>query len=120
MPRTHRSALLDHVGPAPKHTKLERMGESLLAQFGTGTSKHFGWLHRVLARRTDRFECRWCSMQDAAEAHPLVESAVDSASAPDYLPVVQCALRAAAGRRCAPSKDSWSGEGLCVGTDQES
>ncbi|KAH8619448.1 hypothetical protein ERJ75_000158800 [Trypanosoma vivax] len=42
MPRTHRSALLDHVRPAPKH---------------------FGWLHRVLTRKTGRLECRWCSAQ---------------------------------------------------------
>ncbi|CCD16585.1 unnamed protein product [Trypanosoma congolense IL3000] len=87
MLRTHRSVLLDHVRPAPKHTKLDRLGESLLAQFRTGTSKHFGWLHRVLTRKTDRLECRWCRAKDvrgnAVEGHTLAESAVDSANAPD-------------------------------------
>ncbi|KAH8619226.1 putative Zinc finger C2H2 type [Trypanosoma vivax] len=87
MPRTHRSALLGHVRPAPKHTKLDRLGESLLAQFGTATSKHFGWLHRVLTRKTDRLECRWCSAKDAGsdaeEEHPSAESVADSARAPD-------------------------------------
>ncbi|KAH8616321.1 hypothetical protein ERJ75_000497900 [Trypanosoma vivax] len=58
MPRTHRSALLDHVRPGLKHTKVDRLGESLLAQFRTDTSKHFGWLHRVLTRQTDQLECR--------------------------------------------------------------
>ncbi|CCD19852.1 retrotransposon hot spot protein, putative, partial [Trypanosoma vivax Y486] len=87
MPRTHRSVLLDHVWPALKHTKVDRLGESLLAQFRTGTSKHFGWLHRVLAHKTDQLECRWCSAQDAtrdaAEERPLMETVADSASAPD-------------------------------------
>ncbi|CCD12245.1 unnamed protein product [Trypanosoma congolense IL3000] len=87
MLRTHRSVLLDYVRPAPKHTKLGRLGESLLAQFRTGTSKHFGWLHRVLTRKTDRLECRWCRAQDiggdAVEGHTLAKSAVDSADAPD-------------------------------------
>ncbi|KAH8610317.1 hypothetical protein ERJ75_001114400 [Trypanosoma vivax] len=87
MPRTHRSALLGHVRPAPKHTKLDRLGESLLAQFGKGTSKHFGWLHRVLTRKTDRLECRWCSTQDtgsdAEGEQPSAEQVADSASAPD-------------------------------------
>ncbi|KAG8343212.1 hypothetical protein TRVL_05958 [Trypanosoma vivax] len=87
MPRTHRSALLDHVRPAPKHSKVDRLGESLLAQFRTGTSKHFGWLHRVPARKTDQLECRWCSAQaagrDAAEEHTLVETVADGARAPD-------------------------------------
>ncbi|CCD19515.1 reverse transcriptase (RNA-dependent DNA polymerase), partial [Trypanosoma vivax Y486] len=87
MPRTHRSVLLDHVRPAPKHTKVDRLGESLLAQFRTGTSKHFGWLHRVLTRKTDQLECRWCSVQvaasDAAEEHPLAETVAASLSAPD-------------------------------------
>ncbi|KAG8339716.1 hypothetical protein TRVL_09456 [Trypanosoma vivax] len=90
MPRMHRSALLDRVRPAPKHSKQvekHRLGESLLAQFTTGTSKHFGWLHRVLTRKTDRLERRWCSAQaatrDAGEEHPLAETAVDSASVPD-------------------------------------
>ncbi|KAH8608590.1 hypothetical protein ERJ75_001292300 [Trypanosoma vivax] len=72
--RTHRSALLDHVRPAPKRTMLDRLGESLLAQFRTGTSKHFGLLRRVLARKTDRFECRWSGAQgagsDAEEERP--------------------------------------------------
>ncbi|CCD13634.1 unnamed protein product [Trypanosoma congolense IL3000] len=88
MLRTHRSVLLDHVRPEPKHTKPGRLGESLLAQFRTGTSKHFGWLHRVLTRKTDRLECRWCSAKDiggaAAEDHPLAKPAVDSANAPDF------------------------------------
>ncbi|CCD13168.1 unnamed protein product, partial [Trypanosoma congolense IL3000] len=87
MLRTHRSVLLDHVRPAPKHIKPGRLGESLLAQFRTGTSKHFGWLHRVLTRKTDRLECRSCRVQDiggaAAEDHPLAKPAVDSANAPD-------------------------------------
>ncbi|KAH8610590.1 hypothetical protein ERJ75_001086000 [Trypanosoma vivax] len=86
-PRTHRSALLDRVRPAPKHTMLDRLGESLLAQFGSGASKHFGLPHRVLARKTDRFECRWCSAQaagsDAAGEHPSADSAADNACAPD-------------------------------------
>ncbi|KAG8343646.1 hypothetical protein TRVL_05532 [Trypanosoma vivax] len=54
MTRTHRSALLDHVRPATKHSKLDRLCESLLAKFKTGTSKHFGWLHRVLTRKMDQ------------------------------------------------------------------
>ncbi|KAG8340217.1 hypothetical protein TRVL_08951 [Trypanosoma vivax] len=87
IPPTHRSTLLDHVRPAPKHSKEDCLCESLLAQFRTGTSKHFGCLHRVLARKTDRFECRWRSSQaaasDAAEQHTLAETAADSASAPD-------------------------------------
>ncbi|KAH8616770.1 hypothetical protein ERJ75_000446900 [Trypanosoma vivax] len=87
MPRTHRSALLDHVRPAPKHTKVDRLGESLLAQFRTGTSKHFGWLHRVLTRKTDQLECRWCSTQDAtsdaAEECPSPVAVADSETAPD-------------------------------------
>ncbi|KAH8616337.1 hypothetical protein ERJ75_000488100 [Trypanosoma vivax] len=87
MPRTHRSALLGHVRPAPKHTKLDRLGESLLGQFGKGTSKHLGWLHRVLTRKTDRLECRWCSTQDtgsdAEGEQPSAEQVADSASAPD-------------------------------------
>ncbi|KAH8605237.1 hypothetical protein ERJ75_001635300 [Trypanosoma vivax] len=86
-PRTHRSALLDRVRPAPKRTMLDRLGESLLAQFGSGASKHFGLPHRVLARKADRLECRWCSAQvaasDAEEEHPLAESAADNACAPD-------------------------------------
>ncbi|CCD19001.1 hypothetical protein, conserved (fragment), partial [Trypanosoma vivax Y486] len=86
-PRTHRSALLDRVRPAPKRTKLDRLGESLLAQFRSGTSKHFGLLHRVLARTTDRLECRWCSAQgagsDAAGERPSADSAADNACAPD-------------------------------------
>ncbi|KAG8344806.1 reverse transcriptase (RNA-dependent DNA polymerase) [Trypanosoma vivax] len=88
MPRTHRSVLLDHVQPAPKHTKADRLGESLLAQFRTGTSEHCGWLHRVLTRKADQLQCRWCSAQDAASdaavEHPLVETVADSASAPDH------------------------------------
>ncbi|KAH8610354.1 hypothetical protein ERJ75_001106900 [Trypanosoma vivax] len=87
MPRSHRSALLDRVWPAPKHTKVDRLGESLLAQFRKGTSKHFGWLHRVLARKTDQLECRWCSAQDAtsdaAEEHPSPVTVADSEPAPD-------------------------------------
>ncbi|CCD19321.1 reverse transcriptase (RNA-dependent DNA polymerase) [Trypanosoma vivax Y486] len=50
MTRAHRSTLLDRVRPQPKHSKVDRLGESLLAQFRTGTSKHFGWLHRVLTQ----------------------------------------------------------------------
>ncbi|CCD11910.1 unnamed protein product [Trypanosoma congolense IL3000] len=88
MLRTHRRVLLDHVRPAPKHTKLDRLGESLWVQFRTGTSKHFGWLHRVLTRKTDRLECRWCGAQniggDAVEGHTLAKSAVDSANAPNF------------------------------------
>ncbi|CCD20417.1 hypothetical protein ERJ75_000232400 [Trypanosoma vivax] len=87
MPRTHRSALLDHVRPAPKHTKLDLLGELLLAQFGTGTSKHFGWLHRVPARKTDRHECSARGSQntgsDVEEEHPLAETVAESASAPE-------------------------------------
>ncbi|KAH8616345.1 hypothetical protein ERJ75_000490700 [Trypanosoma vivax] len=87
MPRTHHSALLDHVRPAAKRTKLHRLCESLLAQFGTYTSKHFGWLRRVLTRKTDQLECRWRGTQglrsDAAEAQPSVETVADSANAVD-------------------------------------
>ncbi|KAH8616267.1 hypothetical protein ERJ75_000491500 [Trypanosoma vivax] len=87
MPRTHRSALLDHVRPAPKHSKVDRLGESLLAQFRAGTSKHFGWLHRVLTRKMDQLECRWCSAQeatsDAAEECPSPVTVADSETAPD-------------------------------------
>ncbi|KAG8341330.1 hypothetical protein TRVL_07842 [Trypanosoma vivax] len=87
MPRMHRSVLLDHVRPAPENSKLDRLGESLLAQFSTGTSRHFGWLRRVVTRKADRLEGRWCSAQDASsdaeEEHPLAETVADSASAPD-------------------------------------
>ncbi|KAG8340775.1 hypothetical protein TRVL_08396 [Trypanosoma vivax] len=87
MPRTHRSMLRDHVRPAPKHSKVDRLGESLLAQFRTGTSKHFGWLHRVLTRRMDQLECIWCSAKvaasDAAEEHPSPVTDADSGTAPD-------------------------------------
>ncbi|KAH8607967.1 hypothetical protein ERJ75_001374800 [Trypanosoma vivax] len=86
-PRTHRSALLDHVRPAPKHSKVDRLGESLLAQFRTATSKHFGWLHRVLTRQTDQLECRWCSVQAAtsevAEECPSPGTVADSETAPE-------------------------------------
>ncbi|CCD12268.1 unnamed protein product [Trypanosoma congolense IL3000] len=88
MPLTHRRVLLDHVRPAPKHTKLDLPGESLLAQFRTGTSKPFGWLHRVLTRKTDRLECRWCRAQgiggDAVEEQTLAESAVDCANVQEF------------------------------------
>ncbi|KAG8339069.1 hypothetical protein TRVL_10105 [Trypanosoma vivax] len=57
MPPTHRSVLLDRVRPAPTQSKVDRLGESLLAQFRTGTSKHFGWLHRVAAHKAGRLEC---------------------------------------------------------------
>ncbi|KAH8619578.1 putative Zinc finger C2H2 type [Trypanosoma vivax] len=43
----------------------------------------------------------------------------DQAERPNNLPVMQHGLCASAGRCSAPSKDSWSGEGLCIGTDQE-
>ncbi|SCU69883.1 uncharacterized protein TEOVI_000145200 [Trypanosoma equiperdum] len=59
IPRTHRSAPLDQVRLALKHTNLDGLGESLLAHFRTGTSKHFRWLHRVLTRKTDQLGCRW-------------------------------------------------------------
>ncbi|CCD15754.1 unnamed protein product [Trypanosoma congolense IL3000] len=88
MLRTHRRVLLDHIRPAPKHTKLDRLGESLLAQLRTGTSKHFGWLHRVLTRKTDRLECRWCKVKDnggnAVERHTLAKSAVDSVNVQEF------------------------------------
>ncbi|KAG8340415.1 hypothetical protein TRVL_08757 [Trypanosoma vivax] len=87
MPRVHRSELLDRVRPGPKHTKLDRLGESLLVQYGKGTSKHFGWLHRVLTRKMDQLECRWCSAKDATseveEEHPSGETVADSETAPD-------------------------------------
>ncbi|KAH8617556.1 hypothetical protein ERJ75_000367900 [Trypanosoma vivax] len=87
MPRMHRSALLDHGRPAPKHSKVDRLGELLLAQFRKGSSKHFGLLHRVLTSKTDQLECRWCSLQvavsDAEEERPLAETMADTASAPD-------------------------------------
>ncbi|KAG8342843.1 hypothetical protein TRVL_06328 [Trypanosoma vivax] len=60
---------------------------SLLAQFRTCTSKHFGWLHRVLTRQTDQVDSRWCSTQaatsEAKEEHPLREKVADSETAPD-------------------------------------
>ncbi|KAG8339779.1 hypothetical protein ERJ75_001071600 [Trypanosoma vivax] len=87
MPRTHRSVPLDCVRPPPKHSKVDRLGESLLAQFRTGTSKHFGWLHRVLTRKTDRLECRWWRAQnaesDAEGERPSAESEASSADGPD-------------------------------------
>ncbi|KAH8607055.1 hypothetical protein ERJ75_001472800 [Trypanosoma vivax] len=87
MPRTHRSALLDHVRPAPKHSKVDRLCELLLAQFRKGTSKHFGWLHRVLTRQTDQLECRWCSVQavtsEVEEEYPSPVTGADSETAPD-------------------------------------
>ncbi|KAH8612741.1 hypothetical protein ERJ75_000854800 [Trypanosoma vivax] len=136
MPRTRRSVLLDHVRPAPKHSKPDRVREALLSQFRTGTSKHFGWLHGVLTRKADQLQCRWCSTQaagsDAAEEHPLAETVADSATAPDLGiatrqvdPIIRplcnmvCSC-ASAGRCCAPSEDSRSGEGSCIGTGKES
>ncbi|KAH8609096.1 hypothetical protein ERJ75_001268400 [Trypanosoma vivax] len=87
MPHTHRRALLDHVRPVLKHSKVDRLCESLLAQFRKSTSKHFGRLHRVLARKTDRLERSWCSAQDAAsdaaQERPLAETVADRASTPD-------------------------------------
>ncbi|KAG8341385.1 hypothetical protein TRVL_07788 [Trypanosoma vivax] len=87
MPRTHRSALLDRVRPVTKHSKVDRLGDAALAQFRTGTSKHLGWIRRVLTRKTMRLECRWRSAQDATsdaeEEHPSVERVPDSASVPD-------------------------------------
>ncbi|KAG8345929.1 reverse transcriptase (RNA-dependent DNA polymerase) [Trypanosoma vivax] len=87
MPCTHRSALLDRVRPTPKHSKVDRLGESLLAQFRTSTSKHFGWSHRVLTRKMDQLECRWCGAQaagsDTAEEQPLRETVGNSETAPD-------------------------------------
>ncbi|KAH8617282.1 hypothetical protein ERJ75_000398300 [Trypanosoma vivax] len=41
MPRTHRSTLLDHVRPAPKHSILDLLAESLLLQFGKVATKYF-------------------------------------------------------------------------------
>ncbi|KAH8616302.1 hypothetical protein ERJ75_000494700 [Trypanosoma vivax] len=97
MPRTHRSALLGHVRPGLRQSMGDRLGESLLAQFRTGTSKHFGWLHRVLTRRTDALECRWCTANnetsDAAKAHPPAVTVADSETAPDL---------GIATRRCGP------------------
>ncbi|KAH8619132.1 hypothetical protein ERJ75_000214900 [Trypanosoma vivax] len=88
MPRTHRRLLLGRVRPAPKHSKLDRLGESLLAQFRTGGSEHFGWLHRVLAHKADQLECRWRSVQDAAsdaaEEHPSPVTVADSEAAPNF------------------------------------
>ncbi|KAH8604939.1 putative Reverse transcriptase (RNA dependent DNA polymerase) [Trypanosoma vivax] len=87
MSRTHRSELFDRVRPAPKHSKLDPLCESLVAQLGAGTSKHFGWLRKVPARKTDRLKCRWCGAQaagiDAAEERPFAESVADNASVPD-------------------------------------
>nr|CAJ16969.1 hypothetical protein Tb10.v4.0258 [Trypanosoma brucei brucei TREU927] len=60
-PNTHRSTLLNHIKPTRKKKELEREGESLLAQFRTWTSKHFGWLHRVITRKVEELECRWCT-----------------------------------------------------------
>ncbi|KAG8339543.1 hypothetical protein TRVL_09628 [Trypanosoma vivax] len=56
IPRTYRSALLDRVRPAPKRPKADHLGEPCSAQFGTGTSKHFGWPDGVLTRQTDQLE----------------------------------------------------------------
>ncbi|KAH8606221.1 putative Reverse transcriptase (RNA dependent DNA polymerase) [Trypanosoma vivax] len=73
-PRTHRSVLLNRVRPAPKHSKVDRIGEPLLAQFGTSTAKHFGWSRRVLTPKMGQMERRWCSAQvatsDAAKEQP--------------------------------------------------
>ncbi|CCD12264.1 unnamed protein product [Trypanosoma congolense IL3000] len=89
MPLTHRRVLLDHIRPALKHTKPGRLCESLLAQLRTGTSKHFGWLHRVLTRKTDRLENRWCRAKDiggdAVEEQTLAESAVDCANVQNFV-----------------------------------
>ncbi|KAG8343596.1 hypothetical protein ERJ75_001515100 [Trypanosoma vivax] len=56
MTRTHRSVPLDCVRTAPRHSRVDRLGGSLLEQFGTRTSTLFGWLQRVLSRRADRLE----------------------------------------------------------------
>ncbi|RHW73178.1 hypothetical protein DPX39_040087600 [Trypanosoma brucei equiperdum] len=87
MPHTHRRALLDHVRTPPTPTKLDHLGDSLLAQFRTGTSKHLGWLRRVLTRKTDQLRCRWCCAQEpvsgAAEECYAPESTADSTNALD-------------------------------------
>ncbi|CCD17248.1 hypothetical protein, unlikely [Trypanosoma congolense IL3000] len=51
MPNTCQSTLLNHVRPAPRK-KLGRLSESLLVQFRTGTSKHFGRHSRVLTQES--------------------------------------------------------------------
>ncbi|KAH8609726.1 hypothetical protein ERJ75_001176900 [Trypanosoma vivax] len=87
MPRTHRSVPLDHVRQATKWSKVDRLGESFLAKFRAGTSKHFGWLHRLLTRQTDQLECRKCSAQAAtsevAEKYPSPGTVADSETAPN-------------------------------------
>ncbi|KAH8607721.1 hypothetical protein ERJ75_001381300 [Trypanosoma vivax] len=120
MPRTQLSALLDHVWPAPKHTKAVRLSGPLLVQSGAGTSKHFGWARGVPARKADRLGCRWRGARnagcDAAEEHSPSESLVR----PGHLREVWRGSRASTSRRGAPSKSPWPGEGSRISTSQES
>ncbi|CCD21051.1 hypothetical protein, conserved, partial [Trypanosoma vivax Y486] len=87
VPRTQRGAILDHGRPETRHSRPDRLSESLLEQFRTGTSKHFGWLHGVLTRKTGRLESERCSAQyagsDTARQHPLAETQANNARKPD-------------------------------------
>ncbi|KAH8608806.1 hypothetical protein ERJ75_001264200 [Trypanosoma vivax] len=134
MPRTHRSVLLDRVRPAPKHSKLDRLGESLLAQFRTDTSKHFGRLHRVPTSKTDKLERRWCGTQDAmseaAKEHPSTVTVADSESVRDLGmatrqsdPIICPSCNMVCARRQASVVRQVQIHGLerdCIGTGQES
>ncbi|KAH8615049.1 hypothetical protein ERJ75_000071200 [Trypanosoma vivax] len=61
------------------------------------------------------------SLLMALSAGPVVvEDAILRRVCGIILRIVRHCLRASAGRRGAPIKDSRSGEGLCIGTGQES
>lgn len=70
IPPTYRSQLLGHINPALKNLLFNRLAQSLLAQFHTGTSKYFGWLHCVLTHIEENLECRWCSPISLLHSEP--------------------------------------------------
>eukprot|EP00796_Vickermania_ingenoplastis_P012730 gene12730-8679_t len=84
-PITYRSTLLQHIHPAPKRLGFDRNGQSLLAQFFTGTSRHFGWLQRVLTRSTRQLHCRWCHPTAASDDPLSPLSSPPSVSSPGLL-----------------------------------
>lgn len=69
-PSTYRSELLGHIHPAPKKMIYSRLGQSLLAPFHTGASKHFGWAKCVLTHTKYYLECRWCSPTSLSQPGP--------------------------------------------------
>lgn len=94
-PHTFRSALEDHLRPAPKDSALNRVGESVMAQFRTGTSKHFGWLHRTLPSSVDLQQCRWCTPPTDSAPVVITEEPV---SPPSPEPPSRAAVSSSSGK----------------------